>query len=572
MTDETRSCPRCGATLPPGVAPQACPRCLIGVGLSPERGRPTVTTHGSEERTLPSPDELAPHFPQLEILELLGYGGMGIVYRARQRTLNRIVALKLLSVGPDAGADFTDRFTREARALASLSHPSIVTVFDFGQAGPHYFLLMEFVDGANLRDVIAGGELAPREALELVSQLCDALQYAHDEGVVHRDIKPENVLLDRRGRVKIADFGLARMLGHAPNDPRLTGTRQAMGTAHYMAPEQIEHPLEVDHRADIYSMGVVFYELLTGELPLGRFAPPSRKVEVDVRVDEVVLRTLEKEPALRYQKAGEVKTDVDNIATTAAPPAAAPPLQVQPPRQSVWPWIVLVVAVMAFTGVAAMVFLLGVTRSRPIPLPDPTTVEIPTTEVTRGNTPLMRAAERGSIRGVEALIETGVDVNERGFNQNTALIVAAQHGQLEIVEMLLEHGADTRAAGMSGSPVTAAASGRHGPVVRRLLNAGGDPDARDAHGATALMMASENCETDLVELLIEYGAALDSQNAFGNTALIQATQANCVEAVRRLLAAGADVNVKGFAGTALVLAAADEREEILELLHTAVAE
>jgi serine/threonine protein kinase len=515
---------------------------------------------------------LAPHFPQLEILELLGYGGMGVVYRARQRTLDRIVALKLLSVGPDAGADFTDRFTREARALASLSHPSIVTVFDFGQAGPHYFLSMEFVDGANLRDVIAAGKLAPREALELVSQLCDALQYAHDEGVVHRDIKPENVLLDRRGRVKIADFGLARMLGQAPNDPRLTGTRQAMGTAHYMAPEQIEHPLEVDHRADIYSMGVVFYELLTGELPIGRFAPPSRKVEVDVRVDEIVLRTLEKEPGLRYQKAGEVKTDVDHISTAAVSPPPPPPPRAQPPRQPVWPWVLAAVVVMAFAGVAAMVFFLGMSRSRPIPLPAPSTVEISSTEATRGNTPLMRAVERGSISGVEALIETGVDVNARGFNQNTALIVAAQQGHLEIIEMLLDQGADSRAAGISGSPVTAATSARHTRAVQRLLEAGGDPDAQNAHGATALMMASEYCEAGLVELLIGHHAALDTQNAFGNTALIQATEANCADAVRQLLAAGADVNVKGFGGTALMLAAGGGREEILQMLRTAAAE
>jgi serine/threonine protein kinase len=287
----------------------------------------TSTGPGGIASPPPEPAELAPHFPHLEILEILGQGGMGVVYKARQKALGRLVALKILAVDPDAGATFAERFAREARALASLSYPTLVTVFDFGRAGPHYYLMMEYVDGANLRQLIRAGRIAPREALGIVAQVCDALQFAHDEGIIHRDIKPENILVDRKGRVKIADFGLARILGRPAEAFRLTGTHQAMGTPHYMAPEQIEHPLEVDHRADIYSLGVVFYELLTGELPLGRFVPPSRKVEVDVRVDEVVLKALEKEPRLRYQQASEVRTEVDTISSTAAapdPPAETP--------------------------------------------------------------------------------------------------------------------------------------------------------------------------------------------------------------------------------------------------------
>src|SRR5712692_9194174 len=132
---------------------------------------------------------------------------MGAVYKARQPGLDRLVALKILP--PDAGRDpaFAERFTREARALAKLNHPNIVGVYDFGQTDGQYYLIMEFVDGLNLRQVLRAGELKPQEALRIVPQICEALQFAHDEGIVHRDIKPENILLDKKGRVKIADFG-----------------------------------------------------------------------------------------------------------------------------------------------------------------------------------------------------------------------------------------------------------------------------------------------------------------------------------------------------------------------------
>src|SRR5260370_36385223 len=152
---------------------------------------------------------------------------------------------------------------------------------------------MEFVDGPNLRQLERAGKLTPREALQIVPQICEALQFAHDEGIVHRDIKPENLLLDKKGRVKIADFGIAKIMG-SEGEAGITETRGAIGTPQYMAPEQVEKPETVDHRADMFSLGVVFYEMLTGELPLGKFAPPSRKVEVDVRLDDVVLRALEK--------------------------------------------------------------------------------------------------------------------------------------------------------------------------------------------------------------------------------------------------------------------------------------
>ena len=191
-----------------------------------------------------------------------------------------------------------------------------------GQAGGFYYLLMEFVDGANLRQLLRARKFTPEEALSIVPPLCDALQFAHDRGIVHRDIKPENLLLDKAGRVKVADFGIAKMLGTIngnqggePASPENT-TQTSLGTPGYSAPEQKTDPQRVDSRADIYSLGVVFYEMLTGELPGKPLEPPSRKVQIDVRLDEVVLRALEKKPELRYQQANEVKTCVETIAAT----------------------------------------------------------------------------------------------------------------------------------------------------------------------------------------------------------------------------------------------------------------
>jgi tRNA A-37 threonylcarbamoyl transferase component Bud32 len=318
------ACPECQTPLPTDAPAGLCPRCLLQRGLGSDTSGPTAAFG---QFTPPSVDELRPLFPQLEIIELLGQGGMGAVYKARQPGLDRLVALKLLP--PAADASFAERFTREARTLAKLNHPGIVTVHDFGQAGGLYYFVMEFVEGVNLRQAQQAHKLTPAEALAIVPKICEALQIAHDAGVVHRDIKPENILIDAKGRVKIADFGLVKLLDR-PEQSHLTHTHQAMGTLHYMAPEQWEKPLTVDHRADIYSLGVVFYELLTGELPLGRFAAPSQKVQVDVRIDDVVLRTLEKEPDRRYQHASDVKTDVERIGSTGRVAATN---ESQPPRQ-----------------------------------------------------------------------------------------------------------------------------------------------------------------------------------------------------------------------------------------------
>ncbi len=343
--DREKVCPQCGASVPIGTPSVLCPRCLLTLGFESQPGLNQPSTAAYRPRFVaPLPEMLAPYFPQLEILERVGYGGMGVVYKARQKELDRLVALKILRPDFENDPGFAERFQREARALAKLNHPHIVTVYDFGKQGDLYFFLMEFVDGTSLRQVEQSGRLSCKEALGIVPQICDALQYAHEQGIVHRDIKPENILISKEGCVKIADFGLAKItrpsdeIGNVDaSEKQLTGTREVIGTPHYMAPEQVEHPTEVDHRADIFSLGVVLYEMLTGELPLGRFPLPSQKARIDLRLDDVVLRTLEKEPSQRYQRVTDVRTDVNHIRDSEMlPPDAAKPAAQSGSAKAAW--------------------------------------------------------------------------------------------------------------------------------------------------------------------------------------------------------------------------------------------
>ena len=345
---DTKRCPHCGKPVSEDLL-GLCPECMLKRGAD-SAGTGDSATGNAAAFIPPKPAELERFFPQLEIIELLGRGGMGAVYKAKQKHLDRLVALKILppSVGKDPS--FEERFKREAKAMAKLHHPHIVTLYEFGHAQDQawaaglFFLLMEFVDGVNLRQLLQAGKLAPNEALAIVPQICDALQFAHDLGIVHRDIKPENILLNKAGQVKIADFGVAKIVTPGSTETIVMGVTstpaasetdagKVVGTAKYMAPEQISRPRDVDHRADIYALGVVVYQMLTGELPAGKFVPPSRKVQIDVRLDEVVLRALEKEPSMRFQQVSEMKAQMETIIQTppfpphernASPKADAP--------------------------------------------------------------------------------------------------------------------------------------------------------------------------------------------------------------------------------------------------------
>ncbi|NOJ98035.1 serine/threonine protein kinase [Corallococcus coralloides] len=267
-----------------------------------------------------------PQLPGLELLEVLGRGGMGEVWLARQRSLGRTVAVKVLPPRLAKDEEFVSRFDKEATALAALSHPNIVQIIDRGVQGEHYYFVMEYVEGQSLRHALSGRDpLTPSQALKVLLQVARAVECAHAKNIIHRDLKPENILLDGRLHAKVADFGLAG-IREPDSQKQLTATAVAMGTLNYMAPEQRRDAKNVDGRADLFSLGVMMYEALTGELPVGRFKLPSERVRgLDPRLDPVVERLLETDREARYATATEVCDALEALVTASSSPHVVAP-------------------------------------------------------------------------------------------------------------------------------------------------------------------------------------------------------------------------------------------------------
>lgn len=278
----------------------------------------SVEESDSSDWQPPSVEQIAVLFPQWEVRRMLGRGGMGVVYEVRQPELDRLVAVKLLPLVASRDEHLVERFRREARALAKLRHPGIVSLFESGiSPAGHFYFVMEHVDGSPLSSLIAEGRLDVPKAIEIVRQVCEALAYAHAQGVIHRDIKPSNILIDQTGRAKVADFGLARLdqAETASGAISMSRTGQFMGTPAYAAPEQVKDAAHVDHRADIYALGVLLYEMLTGDLPRGVFQPPSAKARTGPHLDDVVRRAMQERPEDRYQAAAELQKDISRKET-----------------------------------------------------------------------------------------------------------------------------------------------------------------------------------------------------------------------------------------------------------------
>jgi ankyrin repeat protein len=539
---------------------------------------------------------------------------MGAVYKARQRSLDRLVALKIIRPQSAHDPGFALRFGREARALARLGHPHIVAIHDFGQRNGLYYLIMEYVDGANLRQVMQAGNLTPEQALSIVPRLCETLQYAHDEGVIHRDIKPENILVDCRGRVKIADFGLAKLAGDDTTAWSLTGPHHVFGTPRYMAPEQMQSARQVDHRADIYSLGVVLYEMLTGELPMGRFAPPSHRAQVDTRLDEVVLRTLERDPERRYQHAVDVKTDIESI--TSEPQCVAESksdsLESRTPERqlcagtfrqvplipiacvialsilqcascgvSMWPLLRMLVAgevaffPLAFgllaksvgAGAGLVALMGGVLAWR------------------CGYVWLARLAALALMLPIGSVWLLGIPVgiwvlwttqrHDVYDEKQDSLKPSARSegnvwpwrgvGAAVVVIILLAAFVGVR-SGITRQLGSAARTG-NAIGVRWWLWLGADPNRADAEGASPLMWSASEGHSSVVTALITAGAVIDATTPNGETPLMMGSFHGQTDAVGLLLGAGADPVLRDTDGeNALMRAAARGHVPVVDLL------
>ncbi len=273
-----------------------------------------------------------------ELGEILGFGGMSEVHLARDLRLHRDVAVKVLRADLARDPSFYLRFRREAQNAAALNHPSIVAVYDTGEAetpaGPLPYIVMEFVDGVTLRDIVhTDGPLPPRQAIEIIADACQALNFSHQAGIIHRDVKPANIMITTTNAVKVMDFGIARAIADSGNS--VTQTAAVIGTAQYLSPEQARGE-PVDARSDVYSLGCVLYEILTGEPPFTGDSPvavaykhvgedpipPSQRYEgISADLDAVVLKALAKNPENRYQTAAEMRADLVRVHNGETPEA-----------------------------------------------------------------------------------------------------------------------------------------------------------------------------------------------------------------------------------------------------------
>ena len=247
----------------------------------------------------------------------IGQGGAAEIYKAKQESLDRDVAVKILSSNFSDDPEIVRRFERESKVVAKLNHPNIVNVIDKGSTGGRYYFIMNYIDGTSLREVIDSGKVSLKVKMEMIVQVCKALDYAHNNGVIHRDIKPTNVLIDRQGNALVADFGIAQIVGTPESE--MTSSDMIMGTLAYMSPEQKLSSTNVDQTTDIYAVGIMIYEILIGKKPLGRFKLPSEiDKTISIEYDSIISKCLASEAKDRFQKAVELKDAILEIINKGA--------------------------------------------------------------------------------------------------------------------------------------------------------------------------------------------------------------------------------------------------------------
>jgi hypothetical protein len=359
---------RCDVSLFVDGSLARCGHCGVRFEVKREQSGPPPPVRAQPPEPLATPQETQqaplPTLSGFTVLERIGQGGMGEVFRCFRDSDGLPVAVKILTPQMAAVPDYVRRFGREAAAMAQLDHPGIVRLLGRGKAGQHVYIAMELIDGESLRMWAHKNRPTARQLAMLLSQVAHALAYAHARAVVHRDLKPDNVLVTPELRTKVLDFGLAGL--HAEGAQCLTQSNVAMGTANYMAPEQRKDAKRADHKADIYSFGVMTYELLTGELPVGKFVAPSKLVAgLDARWDALIERCLLRDPLARPHSGLELANSLEALAGVAKPLQLAPRTRKNTRKSGVWSWLGL------GTGLAVMLGVVGLRVSQDHRSPKP---------------------------------------------------------------------------------------------------------------------------------------------------------------------------------------------------------
>ena len=513
-----------------------------------------------------------------QILGELGRGAMGVVYHGFDKGIGRPVAIKVIRIDPgttpEAGAQLRQRLIREASVAGKVAHPGIVTVYQLGEDGGNVFVAMEYVEGSSLEHLLTNNPLLDRGwALEILRQIADSLDYAHKSNVVHRDIKPANILVRGDGRVKVADFGIAKIAAGATSG--LTGTGMSIGSPAYMSPEQIQ-ATQIDGRSDQFALGTIAFQMLAGRLPFkgdtahtlmyqivtaDPFAAQPDDAPLAAGVRAALGRALAKNPGDRYPDCASFVRELTAAAAVAAPvsqtstvkmdPQPAPAPAPSPAASKSWMLLPIgggLVVLLLLIGGAVYWFSRG---------PATTGAQQTSTEQ-----PLIKAISDGTPADVNKLLSPGT-VNAANPDGMTPLLAAITYGKVDIARSLLAKGANVNGANHNGdTPLMIAAEGtaylpNNMPLVELLLAAKPNIEAQDTQGRTALHRATEEGKLDVARMLLDRGAPIDKRANDGATPLFYSVQFGKVPVLELLIERHAQVELADASGNTPLMIASE---------------